>query len=104
MIMEPTNTFDIQEISRRVAPIARQFGVAKVSLLGSRAYDTPTDSSDLDFRIVDRGTLCGLIDPAGFQLALEDSFSVPVNLLTDDILSDDFLARIAPYEVTIYEH
>ncbi|MDR1015538.1 MAG: nucleotidyltransferase domain-containing protein [Coriobacteriales bacterium] len=101
--MKSIQYYDIAEISRKVTPIARQYGVAKVSLFGSYAVGAPTSDSDLDFRIVDRGSLRGLIQLAGFQLALEDSFGMPVDLLTDDALSEEFRDRIAPHEVVVYE-
>jgi predicted nucleotidyltransferase len=101
--MKSTRYYDIAEISRRVAPVALQYGVSKVSLFGSYASGVPTTTSDLDFRIVDRGSLRGLIQLAGFQLALEDTFGMPVDILTDDALSEEFKERIAPHEVIVYE-
>jgi predicted nucleotidyltransferase len=101
--MKSAQYYDIPEISRRVAPIARQYGVAKVSLFGSYAVGTPTLNSDLDFRIIDRGSLRGLIQLAGFQLALEDTFGMEIDLLTDDALSEEFKDRIASHEVIVYE-
>jgi predicted nucleotidyltransferase len=101
--MKSTQYYDISEISRRLAPIARQYGVVKISLFGSYAIGVPATNSDLDFRIIDRGSLRGLIQLAGFQLALEDTFGMPVDLLTDDALSEEFKNRIAPHEVIVYE-
>jgi predicted nucleotidyltransferase len=101
--MKNKHLYNLDEIIRIVAPIAKKYGVHKVSLFGSYAKGEAGEGSDLDFRIVDRGTLRGLIQLAGFQLALEDGFGVPIDVLTDDALSADFRSKISSDEVIVYE-
>jgi predicted nucleotidyltransferase len=94
--------YGINEISDIVTPIAKKFGIQKIALFGSYARGDATATSDLDFLILDRGSLRGLIRLAGFQLALEDHFDVPVDVLTPDALSEDFINGIKSEEVIIY--
>ena len=52
--------YSIDEIKAMVAPIAEQYGVARIFLFGSYARGEAKPDSDLDFR-VDKGSLRGLI-------------------------------------------
>jgi predicted nucleotidyltransferase len=101
--MEKKSKYSIDEIICIIAPIAKRYGVRKISLFGSYAKGEASEDSDLDFRIVDRGTLRGLIQLSGFQLSLQDGFGVPIDVLTDDAISADFRSRIAMDEVVVYE-
>lgn len=93
--------YSIEEIKRIAGPIAAQYGVARLYLFGSYARGEATSSSDLDFRI-DKGSLRSMFQLAGLQSELEKSFSKPLDVLTTQMLSPQFLARIQPEEVLIY--
>jgi predicted nucleotidyltransferase len=95
--------YSISEISKIASPIARSYGINRLSVFGSYARGDATSDSDIDFLIVDEGSLCGLFQLAGFQLALEECFNVPVDVLTKDCLDDRFLSYIANDEVVVYE-
>ena len=92
----------IEEISKTVSPIAESYGINRLSVFGSYARGDASSSSDIDFRIVDDGELRGLIKLAGFCRELSESLKVPVDVLTNDALSSDFLDRIKNEEVIIY--
>jgi predicted nucleotidyltransferase len=92
----------IPEISHIVSPIARAYGVSRLSVFGSYARGEATSDSDIDFRIVDDGSLCGLIKLAGFCRELETGLNTPVDVLTNDALDEDFLNRIKDEEVLVY--
>jgi predicted nucleotidyltransferase len=94
--------YSIQEISHIVSPIARTYGVSRLSVFGSYARGEATPDSDIDFRIVDDGSLRGLIKLAGFCRELETELSTPVDVLTNDALDEDFLNRIKDEEVLVY--
>jgi len=94
--------YTIDEISSKVSPIAKSYGINRLSVFGSYARGDATSLSDIDFRIVDDGELRGLIKLAGFCRELADSLRVPVDVLTNDALSPDFLERIKDEEVVIY--
>jgi len=95
--------FSIDEISRIVAPIAAGFGIRKLSVFGSYARGEATENSDLDFHLIDRGTLRGLFSLAGFELALEEKFKVPVDVVTTNSLFDDVRQRVEQEELIVYE-
>ena len=78
--MKTYRPYSIEDISRIVAPIANDFGVRKLSVFGSYARGEATPDSDLDFHIIDRGTLRGLFRLAGFELALEEQLKVPLSV------------------------
>lgn len=93
--------YTIDEIKSIAAPIAKQHGVAALYLFGSYARGEATSASDLDFRI-EKGELRSLLQLAGFQLDLENSFSKKLDVLTTQMLTPQFLSSIRPEEVLIY--
>ena len=73
--------YSIDEIKSIVAPIAEQYGVARIFLFGSYARGEATPASDLDFRI-DKGKLRGLIQLGGLYSDLEKQQDKKLDLLT----------------------
>ncbi|WP_300685422.1 nucleotidyltransferase family protein [Acutalibacter sp. 1XD8-36] len=95
--------YSIDEIKAKVAPIAEQYGVARVFLFGSYARGEAKPDSDLDFRI-DKGSLRGLIQLGGLYSDLEETFDKNLDLLTTGSLEEKFLNRISNEEILIYGH
>jgi predicted nucleotidyltransferase len=95
--------YSIPEISQIVSPIARSYGINRLSVFGSYARGDATPGSDIDFLIIDPGSLRGLFQLSGFQLALEEHLDIPVDVLTKDCLDERFLSYIEDDEVVIYE-
>jgi len=93
--------YTIEEIRRIVVPIAKEYGVAKISLFGSYAKQKTTENSDLDF-IMDKGDVVGL---QYFSLLrkLENAFNCDIDLITTGFSNKDFLNRINNEEVLLYE-
>jgi predicted nucleotidyltransferase len=98
-----TRIYSINEISNIAAPIARAFGIRKLSVFGSYARGEATKDSDLDFRIIDRGSLRGLFKLAGFELALEEKFNLPVDVVVADAMFDDVLQNVEQEEFVVYD-
>jgi predicted nucleotidyltransferase len=98
-----TRIYGINEISNIVEPIAREYGVRKLSVFGSYARGEATEDSDLDFRIIDRGALRGLFKLARFELALEEKFNVPVDVVVADSMFDDVRRNVEQEELIIYD-
>jgi predicted nucleotidyltransferase len=96
--------YTVSEISHIVAPIAKNYGIKKLSLFGSYARGDATESSDMDFLICDKGSLRGLFSLAGFHLALEESFGLRVDVLTTGSLEKDFLSNIKDDGIIVYEN
>jgi predicted nucleotidyltransferase len=95
--------YTINEISDLIAPIAKAYGVGRLTLFGSYARGSANPDSDIDIRIADRGDLRGLFRLSGFQLDLTDSLGKSVDIIPSDSLSMEFLSRIKGEEVTVYE-
>lgn len=93
--------YSLDEIRNIAAPIAARHGVAALYLFGSYARGEATPESDLDFRI-EKGRIQSLFQLTGFEMDLEESFDKPLDVLTTQMLSDQFLRDIQPEEVLIY--
>ena len=97
-----THTKTINRIANAIAPLASEYGVRQLTLFGSYARGEETQNSDIDLRIVDRGSLRGLFKLAAFQRELEEHLGKRVDLLPTDSLSNSFLDQIKDEEVTVY--
>ncbi len=94
--------FTINEIRKKTEPIAKKFGVKRVSLFGSYARGTANESSDVDLYI-DKGRLESLIRYFMFVAELEKSFGCHVDVITTGIEDKDFLQEIQREGVLLYE-
>jgi predicted nucleotidyltransferase len=95
--------YGINEICGRIAPVAKSYGVRRLTLFGSYARGEATLGSDVDLRIADRGTLRGLFRLAAFERDLEKSLDLHVDVMPTDSLSDKFLENIREEEIVVYE-
>ena len=93
--------YSLDEIRSIASPIAQRYGIAGLYLFGSYARGEATSQSDIDFR-VDRGNIVDLLELGGLYSDLEDSFQKPLNVLTTQMLSSEFLNSIHTEEVLIY--
>lgn len=94
-------TYTIEELRRKITPIARQHGVHSVSLFGSYSRGTAAADSDVDLKI-EKGNLRSLFQLCDFRLAVEDALKVPVDLITSEASDREFLNRIEKDEVLLY--
>jgi len=95
--------YKLDEIRKMVAPVAAGFGIRKLSIFGSYARGDEVENSDIDFHIIDRGTLRGLIQLAAFELALEQLFDIKIDVVTTNSLFDDVKQNIEREEIVVYE-
>ena len=94
--------YTIEKIREKVIPIAKKYGVKKISLFGSYARGEADEKSDLDF-LIERGKIRGL-QYVGFILDLEDEFKCHVDLVSEGGISDkEFLNEVKNDEVILYE-
>ena len=93
--------YSIEDFRRIITPIARQYGVASVSLFGSYSKGTASPASDVDLKI-EKGQLQSLFQLCEFRLAVEDALKLPVDLVTSETSDQDFLNMIEKDEVLLY--
>ena len=94
--------YTIDQIRRIAAPIAAAYGVKSMRLFGSYARGEATEHSDVDL-LIDRGSLCSGFALGGLYADLRDSLRKELDLVTTQGADADFLLRIQPDEVMIYE-
>ncbi len=93
----------LDAIKEVVSRIAEKFGIERVYVFGSYARGEASETSDLDLHI-EKGRIRDLVELAEFQMELEDSLLMPVDVLTTGALSESFLVKIKQEEVLIYGH
>ncbi len=95
--------YTIEEIKAKAIPIAKKYGVKRLSLFGSYARGEADAQSDLDF-IYDKGNgkVQTTLDYIGFVFDLEDEFGCHVDLISNGISDKKFLATIQKEEVLLY--
>lgn len=94
--------YSIEEIKRITVPIAARHGVARIHLFGSYARGEATESSDIDFR-VDSGQIRDLFGMGALYADLQEKLQKPLDIVTTEGSEADFLDRIKPDEVLLYE-
>lgn len=93
--------YSLDEIKAIAVPLARQYGVHALYLFGSYARGEATPQSDIDF-LVDRTGMEDLLALGGLYSDLETRLDKPLDLLTTQMLSEDFLASIRQEEVLLF--
>ena len=93
--------YDIETIRAKSIPIAKKYGVKRMSLFGSYARGEADAESDVDF-IIDRGRIVG-IEYFGFVLDLEEIFKCHVDVVMTGSSDKEFLSAIKEDEVLLYE-
>ena len=94
--------YTIDQIRRIAAPIAAAYGIKSMRLFGSYARGEATEHSDVDL-LIDRGSLRSGFALGGLYADLRDSLRKELDLVTTQGADADFLLRIQPDEVMIYE-
>ena len=93
--------YSLSEIKTLAVPIAARHGVERLYLFGSYARGEATGKSDLDFRI-DKGRIRNLLQLGSFLNDLEDAFQKKADVLTTQMLSEEFLDSIRSEEILLY--
>ena len=93
--------YTLEEIKAKAIPIAKKYGVKKLSLFGSYARGEADAQSDLDF-LYDGGDKIRGWDYFGLVYDLEGEFKCHIDLVEDGISDKKFLAEIKNDEVPLY--
>ena len=94
--------YTIDQIREIAAPIAASYGIQSMHLFGSYARGEATEISDVDL-LIDRGNVCSGFVLGGLYADLRDGLQRELDLVTTQGADTDFLHRIQPDEVLIYE-
>ena len=94
--------YSIDEIRRRIEPVAKKHGVSMVWLFGSYARGEATETSDVDL-LIEGGRIRTLFQLSALRLELEEVLEKPVDLITIGNNDKDFLNRIRQDEVILYD-
>ena len=94
--------YTIDDIKNKTTPVAKEFGITRMSLFGSYARGEATDDSDVDIYI-DRGKLSNLLQYFAFVDELENVLHCHVDVVTTGIEDEQFLSAIMQEGVMLYE-
>jgi len=91
----------INEMRKRISPIAQKYNIERVYLFGSYARGEAKPSSDIDLRI-DGNLNFGFIKYYEMCDDLQKQFKKPLDLATTGGLDEKFLKAIKKDEVLVY--
>ena len=94
--------YSVSELKEIVAPVAKQYGVAKVYLFGSVARGDYDENSDYDF-CIESGKIRGLIALSGFFQDLRYAVGREIDLVEVKALDPEFLKVVMSEGVVVYE-
>lgn len=94
--------YTINEIRDRTTPIAKAYGIGRMSLFGSYARGEAKEDSDVDLYI-ERGKLKSLLQYFDFIYELENALDCHVDVVTTGIEDKQFLSAIMQEGVLLYE-
>ena len=94
--------YSVEELKTIISPIASAHKVDRVSVFGSYSKGTANDASDVDL-LVSKGEMQTLFQLCGFRLALEDALNIPVDIVTETSMDQDFLNGIRKDRVVLYQ-
>lgn len=94
--------YTINEIRDRTTPIAKAYGIGRMSLFGSYARGEAKEDSDVDLYI-ERGKLKSLLKYFDFIYELENALDCHVDVVTTGIEDKQFLSAIMQEGVLLYE-
>ena len=81
--------YSIDEISRRVAPVAKSYGLPAVYLFGSYARGEATPESDIDLLVDIAGTgIDSLFKLGGLYSDLEAALGTSIDVITFDSMEE----------------
>lgn len=89
--------YSVEELKRRIAPVAEKYGLREVYLFGSYARSEATEQSDVDILIDRTGSkICGMFEMGGLYEDLRASIGKEVDLVTTQTLEQSSTKRRSP--------
>ena len=89
--------YSVEELKRRIAPVAEKYGLREVYLFGSYARSEATEQSDVDI-LVDRAgsKVRGMFEMGGLYEDLRASVGKEVDLITTQTLEQSSTRQRTP--------
>ena len=94
--------YTIEDLKTILTPIARRYGLQKLSVFGSVARGEATEKSDVDL-LVDLPKGWGLFELGGLYSGIEEVLACPFDLVTTGIEDRQFLRKIQQDAIVLYE-
>ena len=95
--------YSIEEIRQKVVPVAKKYGVKRLSLFGSYARGEADSKSDVDFLFDSgNGKVRSMLSYFSFVHALEYELKCHVDAISYGISDKKFLSEIQKDEVLLY--
>ena len=94
--------YTIDEIKKKVTPIAEEYGVKSLKLFGSYAKGQNNKDSDIDF-IVNKGKMETLFQYISFVNRLEEEFGCHVDVVSTEIEDQNFINIINKDSIMLYD-
>lgn len=89
--------YSVEELKRRIAPVAEKYGLRKVYLFGSYARSEATEQSDVDILIDRTGSkIRGMFEMGGLYEDLRASIGKEVDLVTTQTLEQSSTRQRSP--------
>lgn len=104
--------FTVDELKKKIEPIAKKYELRAVYLFGSYARNDATDNSDVDILIDREGSkIKGMFDMGGLYNDLRDSVGKEIDLVTIQTLEQKstnrrtplFIKNVQTERIKIYE-
>jgi len=92
--------YSIEELSKRIAPVAKKYNLRAVYIFGSYARNEATDDSDVDVLIDREGSsVKSMFDMGGLYNDLCASIGKEIDLVTTQTLEQDSTKERTPWFV-----
>ena len=89
--------YDLEELKRRIAPVAEKYGLQAVYLFGSYARSEATERSDVDILIDRSGSkIRGMFDMGGLYEDLRSCIAKEIDLVTTQTLEQNSTQQRSP--------
>ena len=89
--------YSIEELRRRITPIAKKYSIPAVFLFGFYARGEATEDSDVDLLIEHQGSaIRGLFDLGAFYTDLNEGLKKEVDIVTLGALDKSYVMQMSP--------
>ena len=92
--------YSLDEIRRRIEPVARKYDISAMYVFGSYARGEATDASDVDLLFQLKGSRIRGIMIGALYEDLEESLDKRIDLVTEETLHDKQARELSPWFIS----